>query len=80
MISATAEAASNAASKAMYGGGVASVTSWVSCELGMTGDDWTVIFGAVGAAVAVGGFLINWRYKRLHYRLALKRAQADPEA
>ena len=80
MINATAEAASNAASKAMYGGAGTTVASWLSCRFELTGDDWTVIFGAVGAAVAVGGFLINWRYKRLHYRLALKRAQADPEA
>jgi hypothetical protein len=79
MIGETAEAASKAASKVMYGGGATSVGSWLACRFELTGDDWTVLFGALGALAAIGGFLVTWYYKAAHLRLARQLAKANPE-
>lgn len=43
-----------AGSKATYGGATASVLGW------LTYNEFAVL---IGAAVAVGGFLVNWYYK-----------------
>ena len=43
-----------AGSKATYGGASASVLGW------LTANEFAVL---IGAAVAVGGFLVNWYYK-----------------
>lgn len=80
MIGQTAEAASQVASKAMYAGAGTTVASWLSCRFEMTGDDWTVLFGLIGAVVAVAGLIANIWFKHQHLKIARAKAQADPEA
>lgn len=33
--------------------------------------------GYAGLAIALAGFIVNWIYKRKHFKLAEKRAQQD---
>lgn len=72
---AASAAASSAATKIMYGGSATSVGSWLACRVEMTGDDWTVLFGGLGALAALGGFLVSWYYKRADHRLKVAMAR-----
>lgn len=74
------EAAEALSSKFMYGGSAVAGGSWGACRLQLTGDDWTMIFGAIGALVAVIGLATNIWFKWQHLKLARSKAQADPEA
>lgn len=68
------------ASRTMYGGAGVAGGSLGVCILGLSKDQWTLLFAALGALAAVGGFVVSWYYKQKHYELALLRARPDPEA
>lgn len=77
-----AEMAQKAASAATYGGsGTAMASGAVAATqkyLGLTPDEWTLVFAATGALVALAGFVVSWVYRHLDYRL--KKAKAEAEA
>lgn len=64
----------------MYSGAALASGTWLSCEFGLTAQDWTTIFGGVGTTVAVVGLLANIWFKAQHLKIARAKAQADPEA
>jgi hypothetical protein len=68
-----AEAAHKAASAATYGG------SGVAVYFGFSPGEWQVIGILGGLIFAALGFLTNLYFKHAHYKLAIAKAQADPE-
>jgi hypothetical protein len=68
-----AEAAHKAASAATYGG------SGVAVYFGFSPGEWQVIGILGGLIFAALGFLTNWYFKHQHLKLAIAKAQADPE-
>lgn len=62
-----AMAASGAASKATYTGAGATFAA------GVSGNDWMALIGVV---IALAGFVVNWHYKRKHFVLAEREANA----
>jgi hypothetical protein len=79
MPSEVADGAQKAASAVMYGGAAVSSGSWGANYFGLSKDEWTLIFGAIGALMAIGGFVLTWYYKHQHFKLALTKAVSDLE-
>jgi hypothetical protein len=57
--------------KTMQGGSVTAVVSGGAKYFGLASDEWTLVFAAVGALAAVGGFLVSWYYKHRSLQIAL---------
>lgn len=80
----TSDLASKAAKAAELGGSAAaSVPVAQRYVFGLPPDEWTIVFGAVGAAVAVLGFVVSWVYQHRRtraYIAHLNRVGPEDEA
>jgi hypothetical protein len=57
----------------MAGGSVTAVVSGGIKYFGLSASEWTLVFAAVGAVVAVAGFFVSWYYKAQALKLARQR-------
>lgn len=71
-----AEAIQRAASAATYGGSTAAVVSGGIEYLGLSPTQWTLLFAAVGALVAVLGFIVNTAF--VLHRMRMDRKEKSP--
>lgn len=69
----TQETVSRVTTSATYGGSAAAGTPLVQkYYLGLAVDEWTLIFGAIGAAVAVLGFVGGLFYQHVRTKAYVK--------
>lgn len=74
MVNDTADAIQKVAAAAVPTGATVAVGSGGVNYFGLSKDEWTLVFAAVGALVALLGFLVSWYYKHQTYKLALAKA------
>lgn len=78
-----ADTVQRAASASLYGGSGAALASGAVAGaqkyVGLTPDEWTLVFAAVGAGVAVTGYFTSLWFQWQHLKLTRAKAQADPE-
>jgi hypothetical protein len=67
------DAAHQAASVAQWGGSAVAGVAGASTYFGLTSSEWTIVFGCIGACVAVMGFAVNtyflWKRDRREARV-----------